>query len=367
MQGKRNWGNRPWTIDFRAPKRELSATANYAIVGGGFTGLAAAAWLKNLSPQSSVALFEADNFGGGASGHTGGLALDETAAGPLPGLGDVIAGYQKIIGELNVDAELQLPGVYEVARSKALKESPIRWNDSGTLSAVNRVPGGTVNPGKVITGLASRAHQSGAQLFEDTCVERTEFQPRIALHTSKGIVHADAVLFATNAYSLEMTGLANNADPKFTLALSTETLDEKVLQDVGLHERKPFYTADLPYLWGRPLGSNALIFGTGLVSVKHWKEFRTLDITSGPAVDLFSRLEDRIRHLHPGFENIKITNRWGGPICITEDWKPVFRRHSASDKAIVLAGFSGHGVLQSVYLGAWAAEVLLGRRELPRW
>jgi glycine/D-amino acid oxidase-like deaminating enzyme len=101
--------------------------------------------------------------------------------------------------------------------------------------------------------------------------------------------------------------------------------------------------------------------------VNHWQDFRTLDISSLAAVELFSRLENRIHHLHPAFANVSITHRWGGPICITHDWKPVFRRHAKSDKAIVLAGFSGHGVLQSVYLGAWAAEALLGRRSLPRW
>jgi glycine/D-amino acid oxidase-like deaminating enzyme len=34
---------------------------------------------------------------------------------------------------------------------------------------------------------------------------------------------------------------------------------------------------------------------------------------------------------------------------------------------IVLGAYSGHGVAQSVYLGAWAAEAMLGRRELPDW
>jgi glycine/D-amino acid oxidase-like deaminating enzyme len=45
----------------------------------------------------------------------------------------------------------------------------------------------------------------------------------------------------------------------------------------------------------------------------------------------------------------------------------VFRRHSSSARALVLGAYSGHGVALSVYLGRWAAEVLLGRRELPAW
>jgi hypothetical protein len=34
---------------------------------------------------------------------------------------------------------------------------------------------------------------------------------------------------------------------------------------------------------------------------------------------------------------------------------------------MVLAGYNGHGVALSVYLGKWAAETLLARCLLPRW
>jgi len=91
----KNWGNRPWTVNFRAKQQSLPGAVDFAFVGGGFSGLAAAAWLKRLAPDKSVALLEAETFGAGASGHTGGLALAETAAGSLPGLGDILSGYQK--------------------------------------------------------------------------------------------------------------------------------------------------------------------------------------------------------------------------------------------------------------------------------
>jgi glycine/D-amino acid oxidase-like deaminating enzyme len=34
---------------------------------------------------------------------------------------------------------------------------------------------------------------------------------------------------------------------------------------------------------------------------------------------------------------------------------------------MILAGYNGHGVALSVYLGQWAAQALLTRRPLPRW
>ncbi len=103
---QKNWGNRPWTIDFSAALHELPTEVDFAIVGGGFSGLSAAARLKSFAPEASVALFEADEFGAGSSGHTGGMALAESAVGDLPGLGDVLSGYQDILRDLGIDSEL---------------------------------------------------------------------------------------------------------------------------------------------------------------------------------------------------------------------------------------------------------------------
>jgi glycine/D-amino acid oxidase-like deaminating enzyme len=362
----KNWGNRPWIVNFRAKPRPLPETVDFAVVGGGFTGLAAAAWLKRLAPEKSVALLEGETVGSGASGHTGGLALAETAAGNLSGLGDVLSGYQKIFGELRVDGDLHLPGVYELGRTAPLRGAPIQWTDSGELRAVNEVAGGTIDPGKVVAGLAAAAERAGVFLFERAGVERCEFQSPLLLHTPLGSLRASEVLFATNAYSLELTGWEHRAESCFTIAVATEPLTDSALDEVGLGEGKPFYTIDLPYLWGRLLGKQ-VIFGSGLVHFADWHEMHSLNIETGDAAGAFARLESRIRNLHPQLHGVAFTHRWGGPIAISEGWIPIFERHPQSANAIVPGGFSGHGVAQSVYLGAWAAEALLGQRELPKW
>ena len=366
MDSKPNWGNRPWAVTFRPALRELPVAVDFAVIGGGFTGLAAAAWLKKLAPEKSVALFEAGRIGSGASGYTGGVALAESAVGDLPGLGDVLAGYQEITRELHVDAELSLPGCYELARTGALPHSPIRWKDSGELCASKEVPGGTINPGKAVSGLAAAAEEAGVLLFEETPVEDAHFAGEVELIANSGILRAKKVLFATNAFALELTGLRGRAQPAFTTAVMTEPLNDRVLQRIGLGERKPFYTADLPYLWGRRCGQ-AVIFGCGLIFFEDWRGLNSLDIELGEAPELFARIEQRVRGLHPALKAVRFTHRWGGPICIAEGWKPVFERHPRTENAIVLGAYSGHGVAQSVYLGAWAAEVLLGRKKLPNW
>ena len=362
----KNWGKRPWTVDFGAKRVAFPPAVDFAVVGAGFTGLAAAAWLKTHAPEKSVALFEAKRVGDGSSGHTGGMVLGESAVGDLPGLGDVLAGYREILGKLGVVGDLSLPGVYELGRKNPLKNSPIDWKDSGNLQAVKEVPGGSINPGKVVGGLARAAESVGVLVLENAALDAVRFANGLELRSAAGITKAGGVLFATNAFSLEQSELRDRAKSAFTTAILTEPLRDETLKQIGLSEGKPFYTVDMPYLWGRLLG-NAVIFGSGLVFMEDWRELNELDIEVGEANALYVRLEQRIRKLHPVLQNVNFTHRWGGPICIAEGWKPVFERHPESENAIVLGAYSGHGVAQSVYLGAWAAEVLLGKRCLPNW
>ena len=63
------WGQAPWIIDFHPDPCPLPEEVDFAVVGGGFTGLAAAAWLRRLDPQKTVAVFEAETIGAGSSGH----------------------------------------------------------------------------------------------------------------------------------------------------------------------------------------------------------------------------------------------------------------------------------------------------------
>jgi glycine/D-amino acid oxidase-like deaminating enzyme len=151
------------------------------------------------------------------------------------------------------------------------------------------------------------------------------------------------------------------------MALATGPLSDEKLAALGFADGKPCYTTDLPYLWGRLLHKNRIIFGAGLVDVSNWRELISIDVRSGRALELLDKLEKRVRHLHPALLDVQITHRWGGPILITEDWRPVFEVHPKSANAVVLGGYSGHGVALSVYLGSWAAEFLLGRRALPKW
>jgi glycine/D-amino acid oxidase-like deaminating enzyme len=403
-----NWGKAPWTVNFRAKARDLPAGVDIAIVGGGFTGLSAAAIAKGLAPKKSVLLLEAERVGNGASGRTGGMALAETAAGNLPGLGDVLRGYRTILHKLKIEADLKLPGVWELARGtrtmdgkrvRALRGSPVCWNDSGKLRAVRKVPGGSVDPGKVVAGLARAAERAGVQIAERAEVTGVEFGEPLKLRIirrrgrarKRRTVFAKRLLLATNAGSVDFAASLfagkEPAEPKLTFALATERLSKKRLKAIGLGSGRPFYTVDLPYLWGKITPDRRLIVGSGLVpgwgeslrteardkkaaefdERKMWKGLERVDVRKGAAAERLESLQKRVRSLHPALEKVRVTHRWGGPILITRGFMPVFHKHPKSDRVLVAGGYSGHGVALSVYLGKWAAEHLVGGKKLPRW
>ena len=402
-----NWGETPWKIKFRGRWAALPDHVDFAVVGGGFTGLSAAAWLAKLAPKKTVLLVEAERVGNGASGRTGGMALAQTAAGDLPGLGDVLSGYGKILRDLRVGAELELPGVWEVARNEEsmegkkvhpLRNSPIDWRDSGRVRAVGTVPGGSVDPGKVVSGLARAAARAGAQIAQDSEVVRMEFSDAVRLHVERKlrrgierrIVTAKKVLLATNAASRELAAKTysrkESSEPRLTFAVATAPLTKKLITSFGMDSGRPFYSVDFPYLWGRMLKNRGMIFGSGLVPafgkflredaaraksaeavMKLWGGLERFDVRHGEPAARLRSLEKRVRLLHPAMKNVRITHRWGGPILTTKDFLPTFRGHPENKNVVVLGGFSGHGVALSVYLGRWAAQHFLGKRRLPRW
>lgn len=368
-----NWGDPPWKIGFAPPHAPVPSEVDLAVIGGGFTGLAAAAWLRRSDPAKSVAVFEAARIGAGASGRTGGMALAESAAGDLAGLGDVLGGVKKIFKELGIESEISLPGALEIARiGKPLPNSRIDWTDSGRLHAVAEVPGGTLNPGKVVGGLARAAHERGALIVENARITKVEWRERpvLCVHGKSGAtVRAKEILFATNALSLPLSGIEEDGmGARLTLAIATEPLGQEALGALGLENGKPFYTADLPYLWGRTCRDRSTIWGGGLVSAAGSGDLSSVSIHAPEARALFASLENRVRGLHPVLKDVRFTHEWGGPILFRESWTPVFDWHPESKrKAIVLGAFAGHGVVLSSYLGCWAAGALLGRRELPSW
>jgi glycine/D-amino acid oxidase-like deaminating enzyme len=298
----------------------------------------------------------------------------ETAAGDLPGLGNVLEGVEDILGKLGVECDLALPGAWEIGRSNGLAQSPLSWNDSGVLRVVREVPGGTLDPGKLLGGLARAADRLGAVIVEHRQVTDVHWgnpaELEITTRDSRAgsqCISASKVLLATSALSLHLSGLEAITHPKLTLAALTAPVMPQEMEAIGLASGKPFYTVDFPYLWGRIRHDRSIVWGAGLVDAPPSGNLEEVSIDSYEPTRMFATLERRVRGLHPVLASANFTHRWGGPILFRDNWEPVFDWHPQSHSGLVIGAFAGHGVALSGYLGAWAAEILLDRRDLPNW
>lgn len=83
-------------------------------------------------------------------------------------------------------------------------------------------------------------------------------------------------------------------------------------------------------------------------------------------MQLFESLERRLHGLHPALRRIRLTHRWIGPLCITDDGKPLIASQQ-DGRVLIATGYRGHGVALSVRVGKLLAEVLAGQGSLPTW
>jgi len=318
------------------------------VVGAGFTGLATAFHLARQGRQ--VTMLEAGRIGDGASGRTGGVALEDTAAGPLK-------GFENCLDELReFDCDLELSGCFELAHDPEAAVA-LDWEDHGShLRATGRVPGGTVDPGKLLASLARAASAAGASLRENVAVSGLEFSdpPRVLI-PGRALI-AEHVVLATNGYALEMSALEDQAICMLAVAVASAPLAEAHVTALGLTGPRAFYTEDLPYLWGRLTKDNRLVIGSGLVDPVENSDAWT------DALPKFEALEIRIRGLHPALATCGFTHRWLGPICISGDYRPILRQHPRSSKVWFGGAYSGHGVAQSLRMGRLLAERLIQAR-----
>ncbi len=362
MQDTRKWGRPPWRTELECPAAPLPAETGVAIVGAGLTGLSAAYHLRRARPDRPVTVLEAATVGDGASGRSGGLMLEDTAAGPLSGFEHCLDAAAELVARERIECGLVLNGCWEISHRRSAADSPVRWDDGGVpLRVFQVVPGGVVDPARLVAGLARAALGAGASIHERCSVVDLDCGPPLRLDTSAGPLTAGHVVLATDAFSLALSEMRSMAEAMLAVAVATEPLEETAIRQLGLRSRLPFYTEDLPYLWGRLTSENALVLGSGLLHPEAG-DIAKVSLDSTAARRLFSGLERRIRRLHPALSAIRFTHRWAGPISITRDHRPILREHSRSPRVLVTGGYSGHGLAQAIRMGRLAAERIAASR-----
>jgi glycine/D-amino acid oxidase-like deaminating enzyme len=363
--------------------RSLPDAADAVVVGGGYTGVAAA---RKLALQGArVVLLEANNLGWGASSRNGGIChpgfkwdpatlvkkygreLAHAIYAESVQATDLLAGT---VRDQGIDAELRYNGYLVLAWARAHAEefpdevaalaevgTPARVipreqlaSEIGTNAYHGGLAidaGGVVHPGKWFAALAGLAERAGAELHEGVRATsiRRQADGRFVVETKRGAIHARDVLVATNGYTDGVAPtLRRRIIPIGSYIIATEPLSEALAKELSPTGRAYFDTRNFLSYW-HVTADRRMLFG-GRVSF-----FPT-------SVDRTARLlYQRMLQVHPQLAGTKVEYSWGGKVALTMDRMPHIGRAGGVMYAM---GYSGTGVVMSNWLGTRAAEWMGG-------
>jgi len=376
--------------------------ADVAIVGGGFTGLSTAYYLRRNPGVGRVVVLEARGCGNGASGRNGGMVLTMTADrfmrfGADPALDkriydltvDNIRRLRALGTEVGVDCELETGGALQVFGSRADQDAgrayvekarglgmPVEyWDRQRTAAALGTSayagaffdPGcGQVHPMKLVRLLKTAAETAGAEICENTKVTAIEEGDVVRVHTANGpAVRARALVLAANAYSSKLGYFRNAIVPVFNHVGITSALDAATLGRVGWNCRLPFSDNRtlVTYLGLTP--DNRIHIGGG--SAEYFFGDGLQDRTQAGSVE--RRLQAELSRIFPALAEagVGIAGVWSGVVDCSLDFSPSVGR--LGENVYYGIGYSGHGVNLTSLFGRIIADVHAGQearwRDLP--
>lgn len=370
----------------------VEGRADVAVVGGGFTGLAAAHALA--SRGAKVVVLEADRVVGQASGRNGGqcnngLAHDyaslaarlgkDTAKAFYQAHTDAVDAVERLVREEGIDCDFHRPGRLKLAAkpehfagiARAYELLKAEVDPDVELVPPERISeevgskaffGGMVQKtsaqlhvGRFGVGLAEAAARRGAKIHENAPVTRMErlANGRRRLVTPRGAVEADQVFVAGGA-ATPFGWFRRRIVPVGSFIIVTEPLDRALL-DRLLPNRRNYVTSKIIGNYFRTTPDDRLLFGG---RARFAMSNPTSDAKSGEV------LKAVMSQVFPELAQTRIDYCWGGLVDMSADRLPRAGEH---DGVFYAMGFSGHGVQMSIGTGRRMARVMAGEPEANPW
>ncbi|WP_297345398.1 FAD-binding oxidoreductase [Amnibacterium sp.] len=358
--------------------------ADVCIVGAGFTGLWAALGVLEREPDATVVVVEQAFAGFGASGRNGGWC---SALFPVSGaelvrrhgrdaairmrtaLHDTVDEVGRAGAELGIDFDYVKGGTHSLVRSAtarlgaeaeledavALGLPAPEWRERAGLGATLFDPQcARISPGKLVGGLALAAEDRGVRIHEGTRV--LHVHPHEVL-TDHGVVRADRVVVAAEAWAARLPGFRRRVLPLYSLMIATEPLAESTWASIGLEHGETVTDFRHLLVYGQRTADDRLAFG-GRGARYH------LGSTIKPEWDVstrvFAHLERALGELFPAAAAARITHRWGGPIGVPRNWHPAVVPLRGG--IVWAGGYVGDGVAAANLAGRTVADLVTDRR-----
>lgn len=373
--------------------------ADWVVVGGGFTGIAAARRLAQLVGDQRIVLLEAGRLADGPAGRNSGFMIDlphelnsETYAGSRDrdlqqirlnraaidfagemaaefGMGPKLydrcgkmtgAGTDK--GVAHIDSYCQhlkvLGEPYELKSTGDMKD----WTGTGFYQKGLYTPGAVmIQPAAFIRAAASGL-SAELSIYENSPVTSIQLGDRHTLVTPKGRVQARNIILAVNGHVQSFGFYPRRLLHVFTYASMTRALTRDEVRRLG-------GASDWGILPADPMGTTVRrssdLMGSGdrLVVRNHATLNQSIE-ASDANLRRAAKLQDRsFANRFPMLDGIEMEYRWGGRLCLSLNSMPAFGE--VEDRVWSACCQNGLGTVKGTLSGMMAAEqAVLGGSEL---
>lgn len=382
-----------WSATSHAVKERQSLqneiNTDVVIVGGGFTGLATAYFLRKKGIGAVV--LEKNCVGWGASGRNAGILtpgyknnffsmtkrLGESGTKEMMDISvKAIQMLVEIVNTHRIECSLEhnghLSAAFKPSHFQQLREKQKymleklnyetylisrqelngELNSSSYHGALLDPNGYIFHPLNYALGLAEVVESLGGEIYENTNVIKIdETQHKVIAHTERGKVVANHLVVATNGYTTGITkGLRRSLISIGSYMIATEPLPEELKNHLLPKNRSVTDTKNMLYYF-RFSADNRFLFG-GRVSFKESNRNQNDD-------KFYQTLHTNMREVFPELAQFRVEFAWGGLTAFTRDFYPQIG--NLSDKIHFALGYCGRGASLSTFMGWLLSENIIDR------
>lgn len=371
-------------------QKPVPRSVDVAIVGGGYTGIAAA--IELAAAGRSVVVFDKARLGEGASSRNGGMtsgsirpshaALTKTygEARALAILHEGKAAREDLwryLDEARISCDFHLSGLFDGALNRVEQEALDRkaelLNRVLGVAAYSIPPGavascigtefyrsgvvrpdiGGLDPAKLFRGMVDHALSLGAMLFEETAVQAIEAEGTgFRLSLDRGDIKARHIIECTNGYTDGADPwLRRRLVPVRSRIIATEPLPPEVMARLMPKQMMYGDMRKLSYYFRPSPDGKRILFGG------------RDGTTMGDPMEPTLHLRRELARIFPELAEVAITHSWFGNVAMNRHMIPKMIRRAGR---IYATGYCGSGVVWARWLGKKAAKALLNDAEGAR-
>lgn len=371
------------------PAHRGEKTARWAVVGAGFTGLAAARQLALNFPGDEIVLIEAQEIGFGTSGRNAGFAIDlPHDIGADDYIGDIEIAkttlqlnrlgqntLRDLVEQHGIDCHLRSSGKYQAAVENrgiavldayrrgldklgepyemiAGKDLPDHIGTSFYRQALFTPGTALVQPAALVKGLADSL-PSNVTLYENTAITEVDYGNKVVLTHAQGRIVTDQIILANNAFGARFGFLKGTVLPMYLYASLSRPLTEAEQSALG---GQPF--------WGvipaDPFGSTVRRTHDNRILMRNSFSFNPGQQSKPHCLERFARNHRQsFEQRFPMLPKVEFEYTWSGSLALTQNHQGFFGQLAPNVHGALFC--NGLGVTRGTVTGMLLADMVAGK------